>query len=99
MARKAELPPGLEDRKPSNVIRARLRQQDSKGEVQNLRASFPYNEDVSATHPQSRTSAIVAAKAWLEEQRRALRFDGTPVGSRLQDQTVGARRKLTTSAR
>ncbi|WP_233842224.1 site-specific integrase [Dyella sp. 2HG41-7] len=89
MARKSELPPGLEDRKPSNVIRARLRQQDAKGEVQNLRASFPYNEDVAASHPQSRTSAIVAAKAWLEEQRRALRFDGTPVGSRLQDQTLG----------
>jgi integrase len=89
MARKAELPPGLEDRKPSNVIRARLRQQDAKGKVQNLRASFPYDENASATHPQSRTSAIVAAKAWLEEQRRALRFDGTPVGSRLQDQTLG----------
>ncbi len=57
--------------------------------MQNLRASFPYDEEVAASHPKSRTSAIVAAKAWLEEQRRALRFDGTPVGSRLQDQTLG----------
>lgn len=89
MARKPELPAGLEDRRPSNVIRARLRQQDAKGVVQNLRASFPYDAAAPVSSPKSRGSAIVAAKAWLEEQRRALRFDGAAVGSRLQDQTLG----------
>lgn len=86
---KGELPAGLEDRRPSCVIRARLRARDAKGVLHNLRESWPYDDEAPAASTRSRKSAIVAATAWLEEQRRAMRFDGTPAGTRLRDQTLG----------
>lgn len=86
---KQDLPPGLEDRRPSCVIRARLRARDAKGVLHNLRESWPYDDEAPAASTRSHKSAIIAATAWLEEQRRAMRFDGTPVGTRLRDQTLG----------
>jgi integrase len=85
---RGELGPGLEDRKDRMTIRARLRRSDQTGARRDIHAHFPYAPDLPASHHNSRSSAITRAKAWLAEQQRAMRFDGLPVGERLEDQTL-----------
>jgi integrase len=82
---------GLEDRKDRLTIRARLRRSDLRGQLRDMSQSFPYHRKSDGTiDPRSRADAITLARAWVTEQQRAMRFDGTPVGERLQDQTLGA---------
>lgn len=88
MPRKGSLGPGLEDRVDRLTIRARARCSDQNGQLRDLDASFRYAPDLPASNPHSRSSAIARARAWLAEQKRAMRLDRMPVGERLADVTL-----------
>lgn len=90
MATHKALGRGLEDRVDRSAIRARVRRADKHGALHSLNQQFPYDPSVSAESPYSRVSAITRARAWLAEQQRVLRLDGVPLGTRMEDQTLGA---------